>query len=130
MDLLVSTDPAKISDIDSPEAAQDTPGPSRKKKTKYAKKLEEVQDIDRRFVRTTSITPDEEGEESEQQQVKVPPPRDEAHSSKKRKVSPLKSSSKKKPRTLVTKMRTALTLDEFDFIVATVNDASKEIIKK
>jgi hypothetical protein len=42
----------------------------------------------------------------------------------------MKSSARKKPRTPVTKMRTSLTLDEFDFIVATVNDASKEIIEK
>jgi hypothetical protein len=73
---------------------------------------------------------DEEGAEYEQQQVEVPSPRDEADSSKKRKVSPLKSSSIKKPRIPVTKMRTTLTLDDFDFIIAAVNDASKEIIEK
>jgi hypothetical protein len=83
----------------------------------------------------TSITleeegDDEEGAEFEKQQVEVLPPRDEADSSKKRKVSPLKSSSRKKPRTPVTKMRTALMLDDFYFIVAAVNDASKEIIEK
>jgi hypothetical protein len=42
----------------------------------------------------------------------------------------MKSSSRKKPITLVTKMRTTLTLDDFDFIVASVNNASKEIIEK
>ena len=79
----------------------------------------------------TYTTPDEEGDdEEEQQKVKVPPPRDEEDSSNKRKVSPLKSSSKKKPRTSVTKMQTALTLDDFDFIIATVNDTSKQIIEK
>jgi hypothetical protein len=82
-----------------------------------------------------SITPDEEGDDEEgtetkQQKVEVPLPRDEEDSLKKMKVSPLKSSSRKKLRTPVTKMRTALMLDEFDFIVATVNDASKEIIEK
>jgi hypothetical protein len=41
----------------------------------------------------------------------------------------MKSSSRKKPRTPVTKMRTALMLDDFEFIVAIVNDASKEIIE-
>ena len=116
MDLLVLANPAEISDIDRPEVVQDTPGPSRTKNTKEMKKLEEVQNIYSGPIRTNSITPDEEGddeegEEFEQQQVKVPPPRDEADSSKKRKVSPLKSSSRKKPRTPVTKMRTALTLD-------------------
>jgi hypothetical protein len=93
------------------------------------KKPEEVQDIDRKIVRTVSITPDEEGVKSEQQQVEVPPPRDEADLSKKRKVSPLKSSSRKKPRTPVTNIQTSLMLDDFDFIVAVVNDASKEIIE-
>jgi hypothetical protein len=83
----------------------------------------------------TFITPDEEGDDEEgtkpkQQKFKVPPPRDEEDSSMKRKVSPWKYSLRKKPRTLVTKMRIALTLDEFDFIVATVNDTSKEIIEK
>jgi hypothetical protein len=100
-----------------------------------AKNIEEVQDVDSLFVRTTSIAPDEEGDdeegtETEQYKVEVPLPRDEEDSSKKRKVSPLKSSSRKKPRTPVIKMRTALMLDEFDFITAGVNDASKEIIEK
>jgi hypothetical protein len=39
VDLLVAADIADISDINSPEAAQDTPGPS---KTKKMKKPEEV----------------------------------------------------------------------------------------
>jgi hypothetical protein len=42
----------------------------------------------------------------------------------------MKYSSRKKPRTPITKMRIALMLDEFDFIVAVVNDSSKEIIEK
>jgi hypothetical protein len=109
VDLLVSADPTEMSDIDSPRTAQDTPGPSKTKKAKTTKKTEEVQDVDSLSVRMTSITPDEEGDdeegtETEQQKVEVPPPRDEEDSSKKRKVSPLKSSSRKKPRTPVTKM--------------------------
>jgi hypothetical protein len=40
MDLLVSADPAKMSDIDSPETAEDTPGPIKTKKTKMKKKTE------------------------------------------------------------------------------------------
>ena len=51
-----------MSDIDSPEAAQDTLGPS---KTKKMKKAEEVQDIDRTFVRTASISPEKEGNDEE-----------------------------------------------------------------
>jgi hypothetical protein len=130
-DLLIPANPAELSDVDSPEAAQDTPGPSK------TKKPEEVHDVDSASVRTASITPDEgddgeeiEGTEIEQQKGEVPPPRDEEDSSKKRKVSPLKSSSRKKPRTPVTKMRTTLTLDDFNFIIAAVNDASQEILEK
>jgi hypothetical protein len=124
-----------MSDIDNPRTMQDTPRPNKTKKEKTTKKTEEVQDVDNLYVRMASITPDEEGVDeegtkTEQQKFEVPPPRDEEDSSKKRKVSPLKDCSRKKPRTPVTKMRTALTLDDFDFIVAPVNDASKEIIEK
>jgi hypothetical protein len=59
VDLLVLADPAKLSDIDSPEAVQDTPGPSKMKKTKKTKKDEEIQDIDNRSIRTASITPEQ-----------------------------------------------------------------------
>jgi hypothetical protein len=130
-DLLIPANPMELSDIDSPETVSDTPGPSK------TKKPEEVHDVDSASVRTASITPDEggdgeeiEGTEIEQQKGEVPPPRDEEDSSKKRKVSPLKSSSRKKPRTPVTKMRTTLTLDDFNFIIAAVNDASQEIVEK
>jgi hypothetical protein len=82
-----------------------TPGPSK------TKKPEEVHEVDNVFVRTTSITPNEggdgeeiEGTKIEQQKGEVPLPRDEEDSSKKRKVSPLKVSSRKKPRTPVIKM--------------------------
>jgi hypothetical protein len=56
-DLLVSVNPTELSDIDRPEAPQDTPGPSKTKKTTKTKKDEKIQDIDSRSVRTTSITP-------------------------------------------------------------------------
>jgi hypothetical protein len=88
-------------------------------------------------MRIVSISPHEwgdgeeiEGEKIEQQKGEVPPPRDEEDSSKKRKGSPLKSSSQKKPRTLITRMQTTLTLDDFNFIIAVVNDASQEILEK
>jgi hypothetical protein len=71
------------------------------------KKTEEVQDVDSLFVKTASITPDEEGDDEEStksRKFKVPLPRDEEDSSKKRKVSPLESSSRKKPRIPITKM--------------------------
>jgi hypothetical protein len=120
-----------LSDVDNLESVQDIPGPSK------TKKLVEVQDIDNTSIRTASISPDEgddgeniEGEEIEQQKGEVPLPRDEEDSSKKRKVSPPKSSSWKKPRTPVTKMRTTLTLDDFNFIILSVNDDSHEILEK
>jgi hypothetical protein len=103
-DLLIPANPAELFDIDSPETVPDTPGPSK------TKKPEEVHEVDIASVRTASITPDGgdgkeiEGTKIEQQKGKVPPPRDEEDSLKKRKVSPLKSSSRKKPQTLVTKM--------------------------
>jgi hypothetical protein len=49
---------------------------------------------------------------------------------KKRKGSPLKPSSRKKSRTPVTKMQTTLTLDDFNFIIAALNDASLKIVEK
>jgi hypothetical protein len=53
--LLIPTDPTEISDIDSPEAAHDTPGPSKIKKTK------EVQDLDSASVKTASISAEQGG---------------------------------------------------------------------
>jgi hypothetical protein len=60
-DLLILANPANFSDVDRLEATQDTPGPSK------TKNPEEVHDMDNTFVRTASITPNEEddGEEIE-----------------------------------------------------------------
>jgi hypothetical protein len=70
-DLLIPADPAEISDIDSPEAAQDTPGPSKTKKT------DEVQDLSSASVKTASISPEQggdgeeiDGTETEQRKVR------------------------------------------------------------
>jgi hypothetical protein len=49
---------------------------------------------------------------------------------KKRKVYPLKPSSQKKSKATITKMHTILTSDDFDFIIAALNDASLEIVEK
>jgi hypothetical protein len=49
---------------------------------------------------------------------------------KKRKVSPPKPSSQKKTRATVTKMNIVLTTDDFDFIIASLNDASLKIMEK
>jgi hypothetical protein len=59
VDLLIPADPVEISDIDSPETAQDTPGPSKTKKT------EEVQDLDSTSVKTASISPEQGGDGEE-----------------------------------------------------------------
>jgi hypothetical protein len=71
--LLIPANPAKLSDIDSPETVPDTPGPSKMKKP------EEVHEVDNASVKTTSITLDEggdgeeiEGAEIEQQKGEVP----------------------------------------------------------
>jgi hypothetical protein len=123
-------------ELDSPEAAHkehDTPGTSRRKKT------EEVQDLSSASEKTASVSPgrggDDEveeinGKEDEQKQGEVTPPRDEVDPLKKRKVSPPKPSSRKKSRATLTKMQTVLTVDDFDFIIAAVNDASQEILQK
>jgi hypothetical protein len=68
--------------------------------------------------------------EAEQRPGEVTPPRDEVDPLKKRKVSPLKPSSQKKLKASMTIMQTVLTSDDFDFIIATLNDASLEIAKK
>jgi hydrogenase maturation factor HypE len=123
VDLLVSADPTELSDINSLEAVQDTPGPSKTKKTMMMKKDEEIHDIVNKSIWTASITPEQDGNDEEVEQR----PEDEEESSKKRKVSPLKPSSQKKPRTPVTKMKTMLTPDDFSFLLATMNKDIEEI---
>jgi hypothetical protein len=125
-----------MSDPDNPETMHkehDTPGPSRTKKT------EEVQDLSSASGKTASVSPDRGGDDEveeindkgdEQKQGEVTPPRDEVDPLKKRKVSPLKPSSQKKSKATVTKMKTVLTADDFDFIIAALNDASLEITEK
>jgi hypothetical protein len=105
MDLLIPTDPTEISDIDSPKITQDTPGPSRTKKT------EEVQELDSASMKTTSMSPDQGGGdkvEAKQRPNEVTPPRDEADPLKKRKGSPPKPSSRKKLKASNAKMQTIL----------------------
>jgi hypothetical protein len=117
-------------ELDSSEATpkeHDTPGTSRRKKT------EEVQDLRSASEKTTSVSPSRGGDdeveeinakEDEQMQGEVTMPRYEVDPLKKRKVSPPKPSSQKKSRATLTKMQTVLTVDDFDFIIAVVNDAS------
>ena len=56
-------------------------------------------------------------------------PIDEAYPSKKRKVSPKKPTLWKKSKATKTKMQTMLMLDEFDFIIGAVSDASQDIMQ-
>jgi hypothetical protein len=141
-ELLIPTDPTEMSDpelIGSPETtheAKDTPGTSRRKNTK------EVQDLSSTSEETTSVSPgrggddeveEKNGKEDQQKQGQVTPPRDpavEAYPLKKRKVSPMKPTSRKKSQATLTKMQTMLTVDDFDFIIAAVEDASQDILQK
>jgi hypothetical protein len=130
-DLLIPADPMELSDVDSPEAVHDTPGQSKTKKN------EEAQDVHNTSAQTPSISPERggdggeiDGTEVEQKKDEVTPPRDEDDPSKKRKVSPSKPSSRKKMKATRTKFETTLTSDDFDFIVAALNDASLEIAEK
>jgi hypothetical protein len=59
VDLLILADPAEMSDIDSPEAMHDTPGPSKTNKT------EEAQDVSSTSAKTTSISLDQGGDGGE-----------------------------------------------------------------
>jgi hypothetical protein len=118
-----------MSDIDSPEAAQNTPGPSKTKKTKQTKKDEEIQDVDNRSVRTTSITPEQGGNGEDLEEVEQRPG-DEVEIIKKRKGSPPEPSSRKKSKAPVTKLKTTLTPDDFSFLIAAMNEAIEEITEK
>lgn len=121
-----------ISDISSLEIVQDTLEPSKTqktKKTKEMKKTEEVQDVESLSVRTASVTPDQEGNDGDLEEVEQQL-EDEVEVLKKRKGSPSKSSVKKKAKETMTKMKTTLNLDDFSFLLVTLNEAIEEITKK
>jgi hypothetical protein len=130
-DLLVAADPIEMSDVDSPEAMPDTPGPRKTKKDV------EVQDIHNTSMKTASLSPvkggdDEElgGTKVEQNKGEVTLPRDEEDPSKKRKITPPKPSSRKKAKATRTTLKTTLTPDDFDFLIAALNDVSLELAEK
>jgi hypothetical protein len=114
----------------------DTPGTSRRKKT------EEVQKLNRASEETSSESPsrggDDEvdkeennGEEDKQKQGEVTPPHnppDDADPSNKRKVFATKPTSWKKSKSSKTKLQTVLMLDDFDFIIAAISDASEDLL--
>jgi hypothetical protein len=130
-DLLILAAPAKMSDLNNPKTTSYTAVPSKIKKTK------EGQDINNTSAKTTSISPEQggdgeelDGAEVEHKKGEVTSPRDEEDLSKKRKVSPPKPSSRKKVKATRTKFETTLTSDDFDFIIAALNDDSLEIAEK
>ena len=124
--LLIPANLAEVSYINSPEATQNTPGPSKTKKTKQTKKDEEIQDVDRRSVRTAFITPEQGGNGEDLEEVEQRPG-DEVENIKKRKGSPLEPSSRNKSTTPMTKLKTTLTPDEFSFLITMMNEAIEEI---
>jgi hypothetical protein len=125
VDLLVPTDPAEISDINSPETGQDTPKPSE------AKKTEEVQELDITSVKTDSISLEQGGDGEELGDKEVEQRQgDEVDPLKKRKGLPSKPSSQKKAKATMTNMQTVLTSDDFEFLIASLQDASLEIAEK
>jgi hypothetical protein len=56
-------------------------------------------------------------------------PVDETDPSKKRKLSPMKPTSRKKSKSTRTKLQTVLMLNDFDFIIVVVSDASQDIMQ-
>jgi hypothetical protein len=97
-DLLIPADPVEISNIDSLEAAQDTPKPRETKNT------DKVQYLSSASVNTASMSLEKGGDgeeidvtEDEQRKGELTPPKDEEDPSKKRKVSSPKPSSLQKP---------------------------------
>jgi hypothetical protein len=56
VDLLIPADPMEISDIDSPKAVHDTPGPSKTKKN------EDTQDVSSTSAKTASISAEQGGD--------------------------------------------------------------------
>jgi hypothetical protein len=114
----------------------DTPGPSRRNKIK------EVQNLSNALDESASESPgrgdndevDKEetnGKEDQQKQGEVTPTRDhvdQANPSNKRKVSPMKPTSRKKSKATKIKLHTILMLDDFDFIIAVMLDASQDVM--
>jgi hypothetical protein len=82
-------------------------------------------------VKTASISPEQGGDGEELNEKEVEQKQgDEVDPLKKRKGSPLKPSSQKKVKATMTNMQTVLTSDDFEFLIATLQDASLEITEK
>ena len=118
------SDPELIGISETTHEAKNNPGPIRRKKT------EEVQNLSSASEEIASVSPNRECDDKIDQKEKEGFPHDEADPLKKRKVSPMKPTSRKKSRATLTKMQTVLTIDDFDFIIAAVEDASQDILQK
>jgi heme-binding NEAT domain protein len=66
----------------------------------------------------------------EKNRGKVTPPREEEDPSLKIKMTPPKPSSQKKAKATQTTLKTTLTPDDFDFLIAALNDVSLELVEK
>jgi hypothetical protein len=134
----VLSDPNLIGSSVVTRKEYDAPNSSRKKKK------EDVQEIHNTSEETASDSPsrggdsevdkeEKEGEEDKKKQGKVTPPRnplEEAETSNKRKVSPTKPTSRKKSKASKLKPQNVLTVDDFDFIIVAVSDASEDIFQR
>jgi hypothetical protein len=82
-------------------------------------------------VKTASVSPDQGGDGEELYDKEVEQKQgDKVDTLKKRKGSPPKPFSWKKSKAFMTNMQTVLTSDNFDFLIASLNDASLEIEEK
>jgi hypothetical protein len=140
-EFLIPVDQATLSDpnlIRSPVVSckeYDAPKNSRKNK-------EDVQEIHNISEETTSDSPsrgednevdkeEKEGEEDKKRQGKLTPPRKplvEVEISKKIKVFVMKPTLQKKSKVSKLRLQTMLTFDDFDFIIAAISYASKDIL--
>jgi hypothetical protein len=131
VDLLVAMNPADMSNEESPEAMSDTPRPRKNKKDN------EVEYGPSTSMKSTSISPAQGGDsddlggtEVEKNRSEVTPPREEEDPSMKRKITPPKPSSIKKSKATRTILKTTLTLNDFNFLIVTLNDVSLEFTEK
>jgi hypothetical protein len=114
----------------------DAPSNSRKKKK------QDVQEVHNTSEETASESPSgggdyevnkEEKEQEEDKQGEVTPPQnlpDDTDPSNKRKVPPMKPSSRKKSKCNKPKMQNVLMVDNFNFIISAVGDASEDILQR
>jgi hypothetical protein len=124
------------------DSSEDTHKEHHTPRTSRRKKTEEVQDLSSASKETASVSPGRGGDdeleetndkEDQQNQGEVTPPRDhvdEVDPLKKRKVSPTKPTSRNKSKATLTKMQTVLIVNDFEFIIAAVVDASQGILQK